>query len=80
MTRTTQLLVQAVFALNRGWFVNDKGSVEQADAFENSPDGFGDSITAIVSGVIGLVERVQAMATVTDEVARRAGGLYLRRR
>ena len=72
LTRAAALLVQVLFALNRTWFVNDKGSLEEADAFERCPPGFGESVAAVLTGAVGLVERVEAMSEVCAAVARYA--------
>lgn len=73
LTRAAALLVQVLYALNRTWFVNDKGSLDEADAFERRPPGFGESVVGVLTGAMGLVERVEAMAEVCEAVARYAG-------
>ena len=72
LTRAAALLVQVLFALNRTWFVNDKGSLDQADTFERRPPDFGGSVVAVLTGAMGLVERVEAMSEVCAGVARYA--------
>ena len=72
LTRAAALLVQVLFALNRTWFVNDKGSLDEADAFDRRPPGFGESVVAVLTGAMGLVERVEAMSELCAAVARYA--------
>lgn len=72
LTRAAALLVQVLFALNRTWFVNDKGSLDEADAFERRPPDFGASVVTVLAGAVGLVERVEAMSEVCAAVGRYA--------
>jgi hypothetical protein len=74
LTRAAAHHVQVLFALNRTWFVNDKGSLAQADAFERRPPELGASVEAILTGALGLVERVEAMAALHADVERYVEG------
>lgn len=72
LTRAASLLVQVLYAVNDTWFVNDKGSLEEVDGFARRPPDFGASVVGILTGAVGLVERVEAMSEVVAAVARYA--------
>jgi hypothetical protein len=51
--RGVACLVQALFALNERYFVNEKGSVGAADSFAIRPEGFGE----VAAGLLGCPGR-----------------------
>ncbi len=42
-------LAQVLFALNRRYYINEKGSVRAVDSFPLRPDGFGDTVMAVLA-------------------------------
>jgi predicted nucleotidyltransferase len=47
--RCAACLVQVLFALNERYFVNEKGSVETAGSFTLRPDGFAETVSAVLA-------------------------------
>lgn len=77
LTRAHHYLTQALFALNRTWFVSDKTAMAEIDAFPWRPHEHVERTGAILAGAVGLVERVEAMAELYADTAARAGDLYI---
>lgn len=48
--RCAACMVQVIFALNEHYFVNEKGSVRSAGSFALGPDGFADTVSAVLAG------------------------------
>ena len=73
--RSVACLVQVLFALNRRYFVNEKGSVAEVGSFEVRPEGFESSVrrlvgpdadaspTTLVAEARGLVDEVRRLAS-----------------
>ncbi len=72
--RSIACLVQVLFALNRRYFVNEKGAVAAIESFPLRPDRFGASVDAVLapSGA-SLVERTAACRRLVEAVAQLSG-------
>lgn len=47
--RCAACLVQALFALNERYFINEKGSVQAIDSFALHPEGFGEIVSTVLA-------------------------------
>ncbi|MFN8527598.1 MAG: nucleotidyltransferase domain-containing protein [Anaerolineae bacterium] len=50
--RSSSCMIQALYALNETYWINEKGSLQKADSFEKSPIGFGARVSELL-GEIG---------------------------
>ncbi len=71
--RVVACLLQAVFAQNREWLLNEKGALALAAKFAKLPMDFRSRVEAAMSGLSVEPERLQlsvdALADLTDEIA-----------
>lgn len=58
--RTTAVLVQALFALNERYCINEKGAAAEVEAFPLRPDAFHERITALLAAPGRLPEELTA--------------------
>ena len=76
LTRIACELVQALFALNRVYFITDKDAWQDIDAFALRPDGIGAEIGSILGAMSDVSASVARMGVVVREVIHLNGGLY----
>jgi predicted nucleotidyltransferase len=76
--RAVACLVQVLFAINRRWFVNEKGSVAEAAGLPLTPAGFAAGVDAALGGLrpdpASLRAALEAMAALTASVRGRVAG------
>ena len=72
--RATGFMLLVLYALNRRFFMNEKGALAESRGFATVPAGFHDEVGAILSAVGGepasLVTSVARMRSVLERVAR----------
>ena len=61
--RVIACLTQVVFAAERRYLTNEKGSVALADRFSSAPPGYGDRVAAAVTRLSGSPEELTAVLT-----------------
>jgi hypothetical protein len=78
LTRIASRLTQALFALNETYFMNDKGALEAIERFSLRPDGYAETVTALLAGpgrtrdeLTAAVERMAALAAQVVALCRR---------
>lgn len=80
LTRTATTLTQVLFALNRCYFMTDKGALRLIDGFARKPEGYVQALSAILAApgqdAAGLTHSVQAMETLWRCVVDLTGGAY----
>lgn len=80
MTRIYHYLVQALYALNGCYLVNDKRSLREIEAFPRVPEKFGERVSAILGhpgeNSEALNESLRRLKCVFDEITGLAGDLY----
>jgi hypothetical protein len=61
-------MVQALFAANERWFLNEKGSVEAIDPMTARPEGFSEAVSRLLGcpgrdskGLAGSVSRYEGL-------------------
>ncbi len=77
--RTVGCLVQALYALNRRYFVNEKGSIREADSMAEKPPDFGARSSAILAeiggdpaGLRGCLERCRELVRAVTDLCRQS--------
>ena len=60
LSRAFGVLVQALFAANRRWFLNEKGALGVAVALPGAPEGFGPRVQAVLGSLGGTAESLLA--------------------
>lgn len=82
LTRCASGLVQVAYALNERYFVSDSGALEEIDAMERRPEGFGRSVRECLSleikGEAALSAAVQQVDELVQEMTGLCEGLYVR--
>lgn len=80
MTRIYHYLVQALFALNEAYFMNDKRVMAEIESFARKPRNFGARVTSILAAAGAQPQSLQAsliaLTTLFDETVALANGLY----
>ena len=80
LTRTATTLTQVLFALNRCYFMTEKGALRVIEGFAHKPDGYGQAITAILAApgqdAAALTRSVQALEALWRRVVDLTGGAY----
>lgn len=79
MTRIAAELTQALFALNRVYFVTEKGALETIDTFSLKPDGYAKKLNAVLShpgNETALVHSLKKLEDLAREVVILAHPLY----
>lgn len=72
--RSIACLVQVLFALNRRWFVNEKGSVAEAARFPLAPIELAERATSVLGGSRRLRDRVELLDGLVADVEQLAIG------
>jgi hypothetical protein len=69
--RAMACLLQAVFALNRAWLINEKGALAMAAKFAVAPKGFRlaaeSAFTELAAGPQGMLSALNALGDLFDE-------------
>lgn len=73
--RCAACLIQALFALNEQYFVNEKGSVRTVESFALHPAGFEETVSAVLAHPGSDPEELSASIRRFDELARAARAL-----
>ncbi|MGH7987336.1 MAG: nucleotidyltransferase domain-containing protein [Candidatus Binataceae bacterium] len=83
LTRIGSYLVQALFALNGTYFINDKGAARTIESFVSRPVNFNERVAAIAghpgTRTAELAETVSRMAALWHETVLLAGPYYQQR-
>jgi hypothetical protein len=81
MARIFHCLVQALYALNETWFLNDKRDLPEIAGFERIPENFDDRISAILATpgptVGALNASLDALQTLFEETVALSDGMYV---
>jgi len=79
-TRALGHLTQVLYALNRVYFISDKGALEAIDAFARRPDGYADAVRALLAAPgatpAALTATIERLAGLVAAVLALAGELY----
>ena len=80
VTRIANYLIQALFALNETYFINDKGAMEAIERLPTHPPNFSAGINRILARpgetVEELSESVRVLESIWQEVIKLAGSAY----
>jgi hypothetical protein len=80
MTRIFHYLVQALFALNEAYFMNDKRVLAEIKTFARKPHGFGATMTSVLSAPGSTPEALgislEKLEAIFAETAKLADGTY----
>ncbi|HHY58427.1 MAG TPA: nucleotidyltransferase domain-containing protein [Chloroflexi bacterium] len=80
LTRTVTTLTQVLFALNRCYFMTDKGALEMIDGFARRPANYRQAICAILaapgSDVTALVQSVARLEALWQRIVELTDGAY----
>jgi len=80
LTRTATTLTQVLFALNRCYFMTDKGALHVIEDFALKPDGYVQALTPILAApgqnAAALTQSVQALEALWRCVVDLTGGAY----
>jgi len=83
MTRIYHYLIQALFALNEVYFMNDKRVMAEIETFAQKPAGFAEWVSAILASAGATTEALLAALNILDSVftdtVALAEGNYVRR-
>jgi predicted nucleotidyltransferase len=81
LTRTVSQLTQVVFALNRIYFLTDKGALEMIDAFDLRPLAYGGRVRSLLTQPghtsSELLATIRCLGLLIDDVVALAGELYV---
>ncbi len=80
MTRVATTLTQVLFALNRCYFISDKGVMTTIEQFSQKPEGFTEEISAILAApgaeAAALKQSVQRLWALWRRTVELTGGAY----
>ncbi|GAA4065858.1 nucleotidyltransferase domain-containing protein [Nonomuraea soli] len=75
LARAVGVLVQALYAAERRWCLNEKGALAVASAFPSAPEGFGERARALLGApgqdAASLTETVEAARVLVEETRAR---------